>query len=218
MKLAILDFGSGNLRSVEQSVRRAAGALADPVAVSVVSDAEAVRQADYIILPGVGHFADCRAGLDRAPGLIEALQEAVRQRGVPFLGICVGLQLMADIGYEGQPTPGFGWLPGEVRALVGGTDSQGQPLKIPHMGWNRLQLQQPDHPVCQAMQKHDMVYFVHSWHLQLANSSDLLASTDYGQPVTAMAGRDTMLGTQFHPEKSQQAGQALLTGFLNWRP
>lgn len=218
MKLVVLDYGSGNLRSVEQAVRRAAAGLDRPVAVQVSSDAEAVRRADFVILPGVGHFADCRAGLDAVPGLVAALEEAVIRRAVPFLGICVGLQLMADIGYEGQPTPGLGWLAGEVRALKGGTGPAGQQLKIPHMGWNRLDIVDGSHPVCQAISGHDMVYFVHSWHLQLANQADLLASTDYGQTVTAMAGRANMLGTQFHPEKSQQAGQALLAGFLNWRP
>lgn len=223
MQLVILDYGSGNLRSVAQAVRRAAADMsadtaAPAINISVCQTIEAVQQADIIILPGVGHFADCLAGLSRIDGMLAVLDEQVQQKAKPFLGICVGMQLMANRGFEGAQSDGFGWIDGDVVALKGGEDAAGRGLKIPHMGWNNLQLQQPEHPLCAGLSAADQVYFLHSYQMQLADQNASLASTLYGEPITAMVVRDTMFGTQFHPEKSQHVGQKILRNFLSWRP
>lgn len=213
MTTVIIDYQSGNLRSAEKSFQRMAAEVGGgPITVSAAP--EVVRRADRIVLPGVGAFADCRAGLLARPGLWEVLEERVAGAGVPFLGICVGLQLMAEIGREhGADVPGFGWLPGEVVAITP-TDPS---LKVPHMGWNTLSLRAP-HPVLAGIGPEDHAYFVHSYHLVPQDSAHLLATADYGGPVNAIFGRETLVGTQFHPEKSQQTGLRLIANFLAWRP
>lgn len=213
MTTVIIDYQSGNLRSAEKSFQRMAAEVGGgPITVSAAP--EVVRRADRIVLPGVGAFADCRAGLLARPGLWEVLEERVAGAGVPFLGICVGLQLMAEIGREhGADVPGFGWLPGEVVAITP-TDPS---LKVPHMGWNTLSLRAP-HPVLAGIGPEDHAYFVHSYHLVPQDSAHLLATADYGGPVNAIFGRETLVGTQFHPEKSQETGLRLIANFLAWRP
>jgi glutamine amidotransferase len=205
MKTVVIDYGSGNLRSAAKALA-AAGAE-----VAVSADAAEVAAADRIVLPGVGAFADCRAGLDRLAGMRDALEEAVRHRGRPFLGICVGMQLMATAGLEHGRHPGFGWIAAEVVPLAP------RPVKIPHMGWNELRLSQA-HPLFAGIASSADVYFVHSYHLRLATAEDLLADTDYAGPVVAAVARDNMAGVQFHPEKSQATGLRFLANFLAWRP
>ncbi len=216
MKVAIVDYGSGNLRSAEKAFQRAARESGVNADVFLTADAEMVRAADRIVLPGVGAFADCRDGLRALPGMWEALDEAARRRGRPLLGICVGMQLMADRGLEHGVWEGFGWIPGEVRAIAPSDPA----LKIPHMGWNTL-LPARRHPVFEGLElgpegRH--AYFVHSYHFAAENDADVLARTDYGGPLVAAVSRDNLLGFQFHPEKSQRLGLALIANFLRWRP
>jgi imidazole glycerol-phosphate synthase subunit HisH len=214
--VAIVDYGSGNLHSAAKAFERAAREAGLPQPILVTGDPDEVRRADRVVLPGVGAFADCRRGLDALPGMVEAMEDAVRRQGRPFLGICVGAQLMAERGLEYQVVEGLGWIPGEVDKIVPNDNR----LKIPHMGWNTLDLIRP-HPLL-----HDIpvgpnglhAYFVHSFHLRAAQHSDLVAEADYGGPVTAIVGRDTMAGTQFHPEKSQRLGLKLIANFLKWAP
>ncbi|KAA5600423.1 imidazole glycerol phosphate synthase subunit HisH [Blastochloris sulfoviridis] len=216
MSVAIVDYGSGNLHSARKAVERAAQEAGLDQDVVVTADPEAVRRADRVVLPGVGAFADCRAGLDAIPGMIEALEDTVRRRGRPFLGICVGMQLMAERGREYQVTPGLGWIAGEVDRIQP-TDPA---LKIPHMGWNTLEVRRA-HPLLAGIPTGPSglhAYFVHSYHLTPADPADLVATADYGGPVTAIVARDSMAGTQFHPEKSQRLGLALLANFLSWSP
>ncbi|MBZ0129461.1 MAG: imidazole glycerol phosphate synthase subunit HisH [Rhodobacteraceae bacterium] len=213
MACVIVDYNSGNLHSAEKSFQRMARETgAGEIVVS--SNPDVVARADRIVLPGVGAFADCRAGLLSFDGLFDAIEAAVRGRGVPFLGICVGMQMMATRGLEhGLDTPGFDWIGGEVVALT----PSDKALKIPHMGWNDLVID-TTHPVLAGIETGDHAYFVHSYHLATADNSDRLAHCDYGGPVTAMVGRDNMVGTQFHPEKSQSTGLRLIGNFLNWTP
>ncbi|MEJ6714698.1 MAG: imidazole glycerol phosphate synthase subunit HisH [Rhodobacterales bacterium] len=213
MTTVIVDYNSGNLHSAEKSFQRMAQEVsAGKVVVS--SDPDAVAAADRIVLPGVGAFADCRAGLASYPGLFDAMQEAVIIRAVPFLGICVGMQMMASRGLEhGLNTPGFDWIKGEVVALTPSDPI----LKIPHMGWNDLVIDTP-HPVLDGIKTGDNVYFVHSYHLAANDPSQRLAHCDYGGEVTAMVGCDNFIGTQFHPEKSQSTGLRLIGNFLRWKP
>jgi glutamine amidotransferase len=216
MHVAIIDYGSGNLHSAAKAFERAAREEASPLAVKVTSEPEEVRDAERIVLPGVGAFADCRNGLARIPGMIEALEETVRKRGRPFLGICVGLQLMAERGLEHGLTPGLGWIEGEVRAIAPRDAS----LKIPHMGWNTLALRRK-HALLDGIPTGEgglNAYFVHSYHLVPEWPDALVASTDYGGPLTAFVAKDNMAGTQFHPEKSQKLGLALIANFLRWKP
>ena len=213
MSVAIVDYGSGNLRSAAKAFERAAAEGGIATAIAVSSDADAVRKAERIVLPGVGAFADCRRGLAAVPGLEEALEDAVRRRGRPFLGICVGMQLMAERGREFTITEGLGWLGGEVAAIAPAEPD----LKVPHMGWNELELR-GRHPVLAGLDDGTHAYFVHSYALNAADDDDVLATVEYGGALTAMVGRDNLVGTQFHPEKSQAAGLALITNFLRWRP
>ncbi|CAK0779198.1 Imidazole glycerol phosphate synthase subunit HisH [uncultured Gammaproteobacteria bacterium] len=182
--------------------------------IEVTADPERVRRADRLVLPGVGAFADCRRGLAALPGMIEALEEAALGRARPFLGICVGMQLMADRGHEHGVHAGLGWIGGEVVPL----DLAEPALKIPHMGWNELVIECPDHPVLAGLPVGAHGYFVHSFHMLCANPAHRLASVDYGGPVSAVIGRDNLIGTQFHPEKSQAVGLQLITNFLRWAP
>ncbi len=216
MTVAIVDYGSGNLHSAAKAFERAAreAGLAQPIVVT--SDPEAVRRADRVVLPGVGAFADCRRGLDAVGGMVEALNESARSRGRPFLGICVGMQLMAERGREYVVTQGLGWIAGEVDRIAPCDPN----LKIPHMGWNTLDARRP-HPILDGIAVGPQglhAYFVHSFHLKAAEPADLVAEADYGGPVTAVVGRDTMVGTQFHPEKSQRLGLRLIANFLKWKP
>jgi glutamine amidotransferase len=216
MHVAIIDYGSGNLHSAAKAFERAAREEGSRLAVKVTSKPEDLRQAERIVLPGVGAFADCRQGLVNIPGMIEALEEAVKARGKPFLGICVGLQLMAMRGLEHGLTPGLGWIEGEVRAIAPGDRA----LKIPHMGWNTLELAR-EHALFEGIptgNKGLNAYFVHSYHLVPSGPETLVATTDYGGPITAFVAKDNMAGSQFHPEKSQKLGLALIANFLRWKP
>ncbi len=211
--VAIVDYGSGNLRSAAKAFERAAREAGTDYAVLVTSDPGAVAAAERIVLPGVGAFADCRAGLYGVPGMVEVLQREVLERGKPFLGICVGMQLMASRGVEYGVHPGLDWIAGEV-VRIAPADAT---LKIPHMGWNELR-DIGSHPVLAGIAGGDHAYFVHSYHLRTAVPAQRLAVADYGEPIAAIVGRDNMIGTQFHPEKSQATGLRLIGNFLRWRP
>lgn len=212
MTVAIIDYGSGNLRSAEKAFQRmSAETTGEDIIVS--SDAEVVRRADRIVLPGVGAFADCRRGLDAATGMVEVLEERAHKGGVPFLGVCVGMQLMATVGREHCDTDGLSWIAGEVVALSPNDDE----LKIPHMGWNELTLSDP-HPLFEGIEGGAHAYFVHSYHLRPRNPEHRLAHVAYGELVTAAVGQGNLVGTQFHPEKSQETGLRLIANFLNWTP
>jgi glutamine amidotransferase len=211
--VALIDYGSGNLRSAAKAVERAAADAGLSTTVLVTADADAVRRADRIVLPGVGAYGDCKRGLSEVPGMLDALEEAVITGGRPFLGICVGMQLMAERGVEHGVHQGLGWIKGEVVAL----EPSDPALKIPHMGWNELEIITP-HPVLAGLPAGAHAYFVHSYHLRCADPANELVRVEYGGPVTAVVGRDNLVGTQFHPEKSQNAGLALIANFLQWRP
>jgi glutamine amidotransferase len=211
--VAIIDYGSGNLRSAEKALARAGAEAASGHDIVVTSDAGVVAKAERIVLPGVGAFGDCMAGLVALPGMVETLNACVLRRGAPFLGICVGMQLMAEVGREYGDHAGLGWIEGEVVKL-----SPSDPaLKIPQMGWNALALIGA-HPLFAGLPAGAHAYFLHSYVMRPARGSDVLATTDYGGDVTAAVGRDNLAGTQFHPEKSQAVGLTLLGNFLNWRP
>lgn len=218
MTLAIIDYGSGNLRSAARAFERIGADERHRCRVEVTTDPDRVRAADRIVLPGVGAFGDCKRGIEAIDGMVEALEEQVMRRGRPFLGICVGMQLTAESGHEHGTTPGFGWIPGKVVPIEPGTDASGRPLKVPHMGWNRLVPGPGRHPVFDGLRDGDHVYFVHSYHLEVARRDHLLATAAYGTEVTAAVGRGTVVGTQFHPEKSQAAGLRFLANFLRWQP
>ena len=216
MSVAIVDYGSGNLHSAAKAFERAARDAGCDQPIIVTSDPRAVAAADRIVLPGVGAFADCRRGLDAVDGMVDALDEAVRQKGRPFFGICVGMQLLAERGREYQVTEGLGWIAGEVDRIVPSDPS----LKIPHMGWNTLNVDR-SHPLIDGLRLGPQglhAYFVHSYQFSLADRADLVADADYGGPVTAIVARDNIVGTQFHPEKSQRLGLALIANFLRWKP
>ncbi|KAA0580248.1 imidazole glycerol phosphate synthase subunit HisH [Azospirillum sp. B21] len=210
--VALIDYGSGNLRSAAKAIERAAGEAEASYTVLVTSDADAVRHADRVVLPGVGAFADCKRGLSEVPGMLEALEEVVHRRGRPFLGICVGMQLMAERGREYGVTEGLGWIRGEVVKL----EPADPALKIPHMGWNELNIRH-QHPVLAGLPEGAHAYFVHSYQFKLDDPDTLIASADYGGPFAAVVGRDNLVGTQFHPEKSQATGLALIANFLRWK-
>ena len=213
MKVAIIDSGSGNLRSAAKAFERAAVEDGIAVRVEVTNEPEAVARADRAVLPGVGAFADCRRGLAAVPGLEAALRETAITRARPFLGICVGMQLMADRGREFETIAGLGWIAGEVVPIA----PRDPTLKIPHMGWNEIEPRAP-HPLLAGLGAGAHAYFVHSYHFRLAEPADLVAVTAYGGLLTAMIGHGNLAGTQFHPEKSQEAGLRLIGNFLRWRP
>jgi glutamine amidotransferase len=213
MITAIIDYGSGNLRSAAKAFERAARDTGVATDVVVTSDAETVRKAERVVLPGQGAFAECRRGLAAVADMEAALDEAVRRRGRPFFGICVGMQLMAERGLEFETVAGLGWISGEVRAMA----PKDAALKIPHMGWNEL-VPLAAHPVLAGIARGAHVYFVHSYAFYCRARCDALALTDYGGEVVAAVGRDNLFGTQFHPEKSQAAGLQLIANFLRWRP
>jgi imidazole glycerol-phosphate synthase subunit HisH len=214
--VAIVDYGSGNLHSAAKAFERAAHDAGIGQPIIVTDDPQRVASADRVVLPGVGAFADCRRGLDAVDGMVEALDEAVRHKGRPFFGICVGMQLLAERGREYEVTQGLGWIAGEVDRIAPADPR----LKIPHMGWNTLTVRRP-HKLVEGLAfgpdgRH--AYFVHSYEFKLAEPADLVADADYGGPVTAIVARDNMVGTQFHPEKSQKLGLALIANFLAWQP
>ncbi len=216
MRVAIIDYGSGNLRSAAKAFERAAREAGIDARVFLADQPEEVASADRVVLPGVGAFADCRAGLDNISGMVEALRDAVKNKARPFLGICVGMQLMSDRGLEKTVTPGFGWISGNVVEITPDDPA----LKIPQIGWNTLDLVRP-HALLDGIETGDHgkhAYFVHSYHMQVTEQKYVVATTPYGQAVTAMVARDNMVGTQFHPEKSQALGLALITNFLKWTP
>jgi len=214
MTIAVVDYGSGNLTSAAKAVERAAHEIGLDTAVEITSDPEVVARAERIVLPGQGDFSECRRGLAAVPGLEPALTRAVIERRRPFLGICVGMQLLAREGHEHGTHAGLGWIDGTVEPLDPGPTH----LKIPHMGWNDLVLDRPEHPVLAGLHTGDHVYFVHSYAFVPAVPGESLAHADYGGPVTAMVARANMVGTQFHPEKSQAVGLRLIANFLAWRP
>ena len=214
--VAIIDYGSGNLRSAEKALARAAATHASGHTIVVTADASRVASAERIVLPGVGAFADCMRGLSTIPGMVAALEDAVLKRGRPFLGICVGMQLLATWGREHGDHRGLGWVKGEVVKLSPLPAPGGSDLKIPHMGWNALEVLKDHALLADAPGAH--AYFVHSYHLCTDGQGEALARTDYGGAVNAVVGRDNIVGTQFHPEKSQAFGLGFLGRFLMWRP
>lgn len=216
MTVAIIDYGSGNLHSAAKAFERATRGVDAPPKIVVTRDPERVFRADRIVLPGVGAFADCRRGLNELDGMVDAMTEAVRDKAKPFFGICVGMQLMATRGKEHVTTDGLNWIAGDVEKITPDDES----LKIPHMGWNTLEVLR-EHPVLDGLPlgpKGRHAYFVHSYQLNAVNEKEVLARADYGGPITAIVGRDTAIGTQFHPEKSQRFGLALIANFLKWKP
>ena len=213
--VVIIDYGSGNLHSAAKAFERAARETEAGCKIVVSSDPKTVETADRIVLPGVGAYADCKTGLENVPGLLDAIHVSVEAKARPFLGICGGMQLMATRGLEFGSTEGFGWIPGEVRAIEPGDPN----LKIPHMGWNILELNKP-HALLDGISTGpdgQHAYFVHSFHLVAQNGDNVIATTDYGGPVTAIVARDNLVGTQFHPEKSQRLGLKLIGNFLTWK-
>lgn len=216
MQVAIIDYGSGNLKSATKAFERAAREAGIDATIHLTDKADVVASADRIVLPGVGAYADCRRGLDAVAGMHEALVEAVERKARPFLGICVGMQLMSTRGLEKTITEGFGWIRGDVVLM----EPEDPDLKIPQIGWNTIDLKRP-HPLFDGIPTGETglhAYFVHSYHLAAERAEDVIATTNYGGPMTAVVGRDTMIGTQFHPEKSQKLGLKLIANFLSWKP
>jgi imidazole glycerol-phosphate synthase subunit HisH len=214
--IAIVDYGSGNLHSAYKAFERAARDSGVTAEIKVTGDPDLVAKADRVVLPGVGAFADCRRGLEALPGMIDALEESIVKKGRPFLGICVGMQLMAARGLEYQTTDGLGWIGGDVAAIAPDDPA----LKIPHMGWNTLEVQR-EHAVLAGIPTGPAglhAYFVHSYAFTGVSPGEIIAATEYGGPIVAIVGRDNMFGTQFHPEKSQRLGLALIGNFLRWQP
>ncbi|MCE6076319.1 imidazole glycerol phosphate synthase subunit HisH [Agrobacterium vitis] len=216
MRVVIIDYGSGNLRSATKAFERASRESGLDAEIELTDKADRVATADRIVLPGVGAYADCKRGLDAVPGMHEALVEAVEVKARPFLGICVGMQLMSSRGLEKTVTEGLGWIAGDVVEMTPSDPA----LKIPQIGWNTLTLARP-HPLFDGIATGNdglHAYFVHSYHLAASNADEVIATTDYGGPMTAFVGRDNMAGAQFHPEKSQTLGLQLISNFLNWAP
>ena len=213
MRVAIIDYGSGNLRSATKAFERAAREAGIAAEIDLTDKAERVASADRIVLPGVGAYADCRRGLDAVPGMVKALRETVEAKARPFLGVCVGMQLMSSRGLEKTTTEGLGWIKGDVIKMTPGDQS----LKIPQIGWNTLDRSQA-HPLFAGIPETLHAYFVHSYHLAAENPDDVVATVDYGGPMTAFVANGNKAGAQFHPEKSQTLGLALITNFLRWKP
>jgi glutamine amidotransferase len=216
MRVAIIDYGSGNLRSATKAFERAARESGISAEIELTADSERVRTADRIVLPGVGAYADCRRGLDAVEGMADAIEEVAIRQARPFLGICVGMQLMSEHGLEKTVTKGFGWISGDVKEIKPSDPA----LKIPQIGWNTIEIRQ-NHPLFEGIRTGAdglHAYFVHSYHLDATKADQVLAVADYGGPVTAAVTRDNLVGTQFHPEKSQALGLALIANFLRWKP
>lgn len=213
MNIVIIDYGSGNLRSAAKAFERAASEVSSKVRVNVTSDPRLLINASHIVLPGVGAFADCLSGLNALNGMLDALEKSIKNDGKAFLGICVGMQLMARVGKEYGEHEGLGWINSEV-IPINPSNSQ---LKVPHMGWNDLKINMP-HPCLSGILTGDHTYFVHGYHMRCNNEKEVMATVDYGEPVTAVVARDNILGTQFHPEKSQSTGLLFIKNFINWQP
>jgi glutamine amidotransferase len=216
MRVAIIDYGSGNLRSATKAFERAAREAGIDAEIDLTDDAERVASADRIVLPGVGAYADCRRGLDAVSGMAEAVIDVVEHKARPFLGICVGMQLMSSRGLEKTVTQGFGWIKGDVKEMTPNDPG----LKIPQIGWNTLDIRHP-HALFDGIETGPdglHAYFVHSYHLAADHGDEVIATTNYGGPMTAFVGRDNIAGAQFHPEKSQKLGLALIANFLRWKP
>lgn len=216
MSVAIIDYGSGNLHSAQKAFERASQEAGFSEPIVVTSDPEVIARAERLVLPGVGAFADCRRGLERTPGMIQALSQAVMRDGRPFLGICVGMQLMAERGLEHEVTAGLGWIPGDVVAI----EPRSSDYRIPHMGWNTLRVRR-EHPTLKGIATGNAglhAYFVHSFQMKPRDDQFIIADTEYGEDITAIVGRDNIVGSQFHPEKSQKLGLAFIANFLRWRP
>ncbi|MEO5323139.1 imidazole glycerol phosphate synthase subunit HisH [Mesorhizobium sp. CC13] len=216
MRVAIIDYGSGNLRSATKAFERAAREAGISAEIDLTADADRVLTADRIVLPGVGAYADCAAGLRAVDGMWEAVEEVAIRKAHPFLGICVGMQLMSERGLEKTVTDGFGWIAGDVKEITPSDPT----LKIPQIGWNTIHVKQA-HPVFHGIETGPQglhAYFVHSYHLDATNEKEVLATADYGGRVTAAVARDNLVGTQFHPEKSQALGLGLIANFLRWKP
>lgn len=216
MRVAIIDYGSGNLKSVAKAFERAVRDMGSSIHVDVTSDAQTVLSADHIVLPGVGAYADCRRGLDAVPGMVDALTEVVQHKARPFLGVCVGMQLLSSRGLEKTVTEGLNWIEGDVREMR----PDDAALKIPQIGWNTIELKH-EHPVFDGITTGENglhAYFVHSYMFDVKHAADVLATTSYGETVTAAIARDNIVGTQFHPEKSQRLGLKFITNFLKWKP
>jgi imidazole glycerol-phosphate synthase subunit HisH len=216
VNVAIVDYGSGNLHSAHKAFERAARQAGISAAIRVTRDPDEVFRADRIVLPGVGAFADCRSGLEAVPGMVAAMTGAAREKARPFLGICVGMQLLASRGFEHQITPGLGWIGGDVEAI----DALGGRLRIPHMGWNALDAR-ATHPLLAGVPTGEEglhAYFVHSYAFKPVRDDCIVAITDYGGPITALIAQGNIAGTQFHPEKSQALGLSLIANFLKWKP
>lgn len=212
MTTALIDYDSGNLHSAQKAFERMAVEV-DGGDVIVTGDPDVVAKADRVVLPGDGAFPHCHAQLHGISGLADAIVEAVEVRAVPFMGICVGMQMLGKRGFEYEETPGFGWVDGEIHKITPSDDS----LPVPHMGWNDLVINTP-HPVLDGLQTGEHAYFVHSWHMVMGDPAQRLAQCDYAGDITAIVGRDTIIGTQFHPEKSQDAGLRMIANFLRWTP
>ncbi|MBN03256.1 imidazole glycerol phosphate synthase subunit HisH [Ponticaulis sp.] len=210
--VALIDYGAGNIPSAQRALEVAVERSGLSCELIVTDSPEKIAAADRVVIPGVGHFKDCREAMFGVSGLVEALEDSIHKKGRPVLGICVGMQLMADLGLEDGETPGFGWIPGKVEHIP--TDAG---LPIPHMGWNELVVR-TEHPVLEGIQTGNHAYFVHSYHMHCENPSDLQVEVDYGGHITAAIGRDNVFGTQFHPELSQETGLRLLTNWIKWNP
>lgn len=211
-RIALIDYGSGNIHSAKRALVEAASLADCNRDILVTADPEEVIKADAIVLPGVGHFADCAANLNSKSGLVEALSETVSKQGKPFLGICVGMQLLADVGLEDGETPGLGWIPGKVSKI-----DPGQGYRIPHMGWNQIE-PSTKHPILDGLGDEPHVYFTHSYIFRTQDTSDVSAMTTYGESFTAAVAKENIFGTQFHPEKSQKVGLKILSNFMTWEP
>lgn len=210
--VALIDYGAGNIPSAQRALEVAVERSGLESRLLVTKNPDDIAAADRIVIPGVGHFRDCREGIYSEAGLVEAIEESVLKKGRPALGICVGMQLMADLGLEDGETKGFGWIPGKVDHIP--TDAG---LPIPHMGWNELIIRS-EHPVLEGISTGSHAYFVHSYHMVCSNADDLKAQVEYGGPITSAIGRDNIFGTQFHPELSQETGLRLLTNWIKWQP
>lgn len=210
--IALIDYGAGNIPSATRALEVAVERSGTDSRLIVTNSPDDIIAADRVVIPGVGHFRDCRNGLHSVDGLHDALEDVVHRKSRPALGICVGMQLMADLGLEDGETEGLGWIPGSVSEIPSGKD-----LPVPHMGWNELTIQN-DHPVLDGLQNGNHAYFVHSYHFRCSNPDHLIMTTDYGAPITAAIARDNIFGTQFHPELSQETGLRLLTNWINWTP
>ncbi len=219
MNLVIIDYGSGNLRSVENAFKISVNTNKLDFTIQVTNELELISKADHLVLPGVGSFPDCKKGLEDIEGLIKLLTDEVINKRKKFLGICVGMQLMVDFSLEKQRTQGFCWLDGYFKKIkVVGLDYLGRDYKIPHMGWNNLQIQNNEHPILEDISENEQFYFVHSYALESKQTNQILANTNYSQKIPAIIGKENYIGVQFHPEKSGNSGQKFIYNWLKWIP